>query len=120
VSESTDVRMARMEEQLKTILKSLEKAEKDRDKSADRLEAEAEVTTKGLNEINNQYRSLDARLAKLENKVNDNQPTIEEFITIKHQVKGASKLGTFIYGAIGVVVGFLLALKTEIFSLFIK
>lgn len=86
MSETLEVQMVRLQEQLKAVITSLSE---DRDS---RKESDKQLTSIAISTAN-----LDRRLEVVEKQLAKDAPTIEEFITIKHQVKGAGMLGRWLW-----------------------
>ena len=87
-NESTEVQLARLQEQMKIVLEELHSAK-------DGRKAQYEQ----MSEISN-------RLQKVESSLANQAPTIEEFITIKHKVVGAGLMGKWIWLAAGGLITF--------------
>lgn len=64
-----------------------------------------------INDIGNRLKNVEDSLAK-------NEPTIEEFITIKHKVVGAGIFGKWVWAGAGAIIGVLAAARREIFAWF--
>lgn len=105
--ESTSVLLARLEERLVMLAKSHEKEER----SKDRLEST-------LSGIRDSVRQMEGRLKSVEDSLAKSEPTIEEFITIKHKVVGAGIFGKWIWAGAGAIIGILAAARREIFAWF--
>ena len=73
--ESTSVLLARLEERLETLFKNQEKEERSKEK--------LEQTLSGLRDS---VQQMEGRLKSVEDSLAKSEPTIEEFITIKHKV----------------------------------
>ena len=52
---------------------------------------------------------MDNRLKNVEDNLAKNEPTIEEFITIKHKVVGAGIFGKWVWAGAGAIIGVLAA-----------
>ena len=107
MSESAEVLLARLEERLRTLFENQERENKAR-----------EQLDKSLSELKASITKMDARLEKLEDSMAKSEPTIEEFITIKHKVVGAGILGKWVWAGAGVIIGILAAARREIFAWF--
>lgn len=102
MSEPIEVRVARLEENVGFLVAEAKEAK------------EARKNQYGRNEDNNlTLVQLATSVKSLEEKFAGQAPTIEEFITIKHKVVGAGKLGQVVWaigsaliGAIGGVIAF--------------
>lgn len=107
MSESSDILLARLEERLRTLFENHEKDARSRDK--------LEHTINGLKES---ITIMDNRLKNVEESLAKNEPTIEEFITIKHKVVGAGLFGKWVWLGAGAIIGLLAAARREIFAWF--
>ncbi|AWY03368.1 tail length tape-measure protein [Escherichia phage phi G17] len=61
---------------------------------------------------------LSTRLKRVEESITKSEPTIEEFITIKHKVVGAGIFGKWVWAGAGAIIGVLAAARREIFAWF--
>ncbi len=105
MSESVEVRVARLEENLRFLVDEAK---------------EARINRKG------QYESIEAlkaslavmagEVTKVRTKLDGQTPTIEEFITIKHKVVGAGKLGKWVWVSLGGIITFLFSSREAIIS----
>lgn len=86
--------MARMQEQLKFLVDHTEKAEVSRKKQYEKSEEQSQK----LEEMN-------GRLKVVENALKDAEPTLAEFIVIKHQIKGAGIAGRWLWAIGGFLIG---------------
>lgn len=93
MTESVEVRVARVEENMKFLVKDAEQASLSRKSQYAVIEA-----------IQSSVSNMVTTMASLEEKLDGQAPTIEEFITIKHKVVGAGRLGKWLW----IVGGFLL------------
>ena len=82
MNESGELLLVRLEERLKTLFENQTRDRQDREKLEETL---AELRD-SINDIGNRLKNVEDSLAK-------NEPTIEEFITIKHKVVGAGIFG---------------------------
>ena len=57
-------------------------------------------------------------LARLEDSLAKSEPTIEEFITIKHKVAGTGIFGKWVRAGAGAIIGVLAAARRERFAWF--
>ena len=71
-----------------------------------------------LSELKDSINNMDNRLKNVENSLAKSEPTIEEFITIKHKVVGAGIFGKWVWAAAGAIIGVLAAARREIFAWF--
>lgn len=107
MSDATEVMLARLDERFRTLFENQERERKDRDK----LEASLASLKESVTDISNRLKTVEDSLAK-------NEPTIEEFITIKHKVVGAGIFGKWVWAAAGAIIGILAATRREIFAWF--
>lgn len=84
--EPNEVKIARMEERLNTVLVELQQARDGRKQQYDTLES-----------IGRSLLLIDNRVQSVEKRLSEAGPTIDEFITIKHKVVGAGVLGKWIW-----------------------
>lgn len=92
--ESVEVQLARVDERLAMVLAELKDAKDSRKGQYESIE--------GLRAT---FASLDKRVENVESKLASAQPTIEEFITIKHKVQGAGAFGKWLWAALGIIIG---------------
>lgn len=92
---------------MKTMFENQTRDRQDRDK--------LEVT---LSELKDSVNNMSNRLKNVEDNLAKNEPTIEEFITIKHKVVGAGIFGKWVWAAAGAIIGILAAARREIFAWF--
>lgn len=71
-----------------------------------------------LSELRDSINDIGNRLKNVEDSLAKNEPTIEEFITIKHKVVGAGIFGKWIWAGAGAIIGVLAAARREIFAWF--
>lgn len=57
-------------------------------------------------------------LARLEDSLAKSEPSIEEFITIKHKIAGAGIFGKWVWAGAGAIIGVLATARRERFSWF--
>lgn len=92
---------------MKTLFDNQARDRQDREKLEETL---AELRD-SINDIGNRLKNVEDSLAK-------NEPTIEEFITIKHKVVGAGIFGKWAWAGAGAIIGVLAAARREIFAWF--
>lgn len=92
---------------MKTLFENQTRERQDREK----LEETLVELRDSINDIGNRLKNVEDSLAK-------NEPTIEEFITIKHKVVGAGIFGKWVWAGAGVIIGVLAAARREIFAWF--
>ena len=71
-----------------------------------------------LVELRDSINDIGSRLKNVEDSLAKNEPTIEEFITIKHKVVGAGIFGKWVWAGAGAIIGMLAAARREIFAWF--
>lgn len=106
-NESSEVLLARLEERLKTLFENQEKENRSREQMSQTLYA-----------LRDSLKGMDSRLKNVEESLAKTEPTIEEFITIKHKVVGAGIFGKWVWAGAGAVLGLVAALRKEIFAWF--
>ncbi|WP_241362633.1 hypothetical protein [Escherichia coli] len=107
MNESGELLLVRLEERLKTLFENQTRDRQDREK----LEETLGELRDSINDIGNRLKNVEDSLAKIE-------PTIEEFITIKHKVVGAGIFGKWVWAGAGAIIGVLAAARREIFAWF--
>lgn len=95
-TESIEVQVARMDERYTHILRELTEA-----KEARKVQYEV------MEELAKTVALLKAQLQVVEASLQQQAPTIEEFITIKHKVVGAGVMGKWVWACGGVLITFL-------------
>lgn len=86
MSESLEVRVARLEENMKFLVKDAEQASLARKSQYTAIEA-----------IQSTVSNMASTMTSMKDKLDGQAPTIEEFITIKHKVVGAGRLGKWLW-----------------------
>lgn len=107
MNQSGELLLARLEERLKTLSENQSQDKRDREK-----------LDETLSELKDSINNMGNRLKNVEDSLAKNEPTIEEFITIKHKVVGAGIFGKWIWAAAGAIIGVLAAARKEIFTWF--
>ena len=92
---------------MKTLFDNQARDRQDREK----LEETLVELRDSINDIGNRLKNVEDSLAK-------NEPTIEEFTTIKHKVVGAGIFGKWVWAGAGAIIGVLAAARREIFAWF--
>lgn len=105
--DTSDVLLGRLEERLQILINNREKDENNQEK--------LENTLHGLLLS---VQQMEGRLKSVEDSLAKSEPTIEEFITIKHKVVGAGIFGKWIWAGAGAIIGILAAARREIFAWF--
>lgn len=103
MSETVEVRVARLEEQLKFLVEDAREAKTSRGSQYESIEALSKVVTLMATEVSD-----------VKGKLAGQAPTIEEFITIKHKVVGAGKLGKWVWVTLGGLITFLFSSREAI------
>lgn len=106
-TDTSDILLGRLEERLQILVKNHEKDERNQEK--------LEQT---LTELMLSLQKMEGRLKNVEDSFAKSEPTIEEFITIKHKVAGAGVFGKWVWAAAGAIIGILAAARREIFAWF--
>lgn len=104
--ESIAVQLARVDEQLKMVLVELKDSKESRGKQYDAIDA-----------LRISLNAIGTRVENVETKLASAQPTIEEFITIKHKVVGAGQLGRWIWLAGAFLLGATAASRSAVIHL---
>lgn len=105
--EPDNVTLARLEERLRTIFENQTREAKARENMEESIES-----------LKDSVKDFDNRLQRVEESITKSEPTIEEFITIKHKVVGAGVFGKWVWMGAGAIIGVLAAARREIFSWF--
>lgn len=72
----------------------------------DKAESNRKALYEKVEEVAKDVQAVNLRLTAAELAITENEPTIREFITIKHKVQGAGTLGKWLWGIGGVILGF--------------
>lgn len=94
MTELVEVRVARLEEQIKFLVDEAKEAKTNRKGQYEAIEAIGRSVTMMATEVND-----------VKGKLAGQAPTIEEFITIKHKVVGAGKLGKWVWVVGAFIIG---------------
>lgn len=94
MNESLEVRVVRLEEQLKFLVEDAKEAGKSRKGQYESMESLRQAMVKMAGEV-----------TEVKTKLAGQAPTIEEFITIKHKVVGAGKVGKWLWAAGAFLIG---------------
>lgn len=97
--------MARLQEQMKTILTRLDEAKE-----------ESKGQKRWMREMSNTLSDVDRRLGGVEENFARASPTIDEFMVIKHKVVGAGLLGRWLWTGLGALLTFLYTIRETVFS----
>jgi len=106
-NESVEVQLARLDERWIRIQEDMELSRNSRKAQYEAMEA----LDKLVNQVLTRVTSLEAQFAK-------NEPTIEEFITIKHKVTGAGWLGKLLWAGGAGLLGLIASFREEMVHLF--
>lgn len=107
--ESVEVRVARLEEKMQFLVNEAVEA-----KAARKAQYEATEKNGRAVEI------MASEVSDVKTKLAGQAPTIEEFITIKHKVVGAGKLGKWLWAAGGVLIGIVYGAREQVAALLTK
>lgn len=107
MTDPIEVMLARLDERFRTLFEN--------QKSEREYRANLE---KSISDLRNSVADMGNRLKNVEDSLAKNEPTIEEFITIKHKVVGAGVFGKWVWTGAGIIIGVLAATRREIFSWF--
>lgn len=107
--ESIPVQLARVDERLKIIVEKLVDAHDD-----------GLSIKEWQGKVNGFLSSIESRIQNVEKTLANTEPTIQEFITIKHKVAGAGILGRYLWVGLGAVIGFVFSVRESIFSFLAK
>lgn len=107
MTDPIEVMLARLDERFRTLFEN--------QKSEREYRANLE---KSISDLRNSVADMGNRLKNVEDSLAKNEPTIEEFITIKHKVVGAGIFGKWVWTGAGIIIGVLAATRREIFSWF--
>lgn len=105
MSESVEVRVARLEENLRFLVDEAKEARINRKGQYESIEA-----------LKASLAAMAGEVTKVRTKLDGQTPTIEEFITIKHKVVGAGKLGKWVWVSLGGIITFLFSSREAIIS----
>lgn len=106
-NEPDNVTLARLEERLRNIFENQTRESREREKMEE-----------SIKKLSESMGDLSIRLKRVEESITKSEPTIEEFITIKHKVAGAGIFGKWVWAGAGAIIGVLAAARREIFSWF--
>lgn len=105
--ESMEIQLARLDERMKMMLDRME----DNQKSHSYTREWMKKTDITLHDIN-------ARTFNVENTLAKAAPTIDEFVEIKHKVIGAGMAGRWVWGTLGIVLGFIISTREHFVKFF--
>jgi len=104
--ESNEVKLARLEERMSSLLVVMEVLNSSNQKQLAKLD-----------EMNISILTLNNRVEKVENNLALASPTLQEFIATKNKVMGAGTLGKYVWMAIGVILSIVISFKETLHSL---
>lgn len=103
--DSPEVKIARMEERLTTVLRELEQARDGRKQQYEMIEKIGIMMTQ-----------LESRVAGVEKSLASNAPTIQEFVDIKMKVQGAGIAGKWAWAIGASIVTFLFSIRETLIT----
>lgn len=103
MSETVEVRLARLEAKFEFMFEDAKEAKVSRKAQYDAIE-----------KLNTTLTAMAGEVTDVKGKLAGQAPTIEEFITIKHKVVGAGKLGGWLWTAGAFLIGLLAASRESI------
>lgn len=106
---SQEVQLALLGQQMEQMSKAMERMENHQATVAERMTEYAS----GQDKMNQKMTVIEAQLAS-------NQPTIQEFVTIKHKVQGAGAAGKWIWAAAAGILTFIATNRNNIIDFFQK
>lgn len=108
-NESAEIQLARLDERWQSVLHEMELSRTSRKANYDSIE-----------NINLAIQEVKSRVTSIEKQVASAQPTIEEFITIKHKVVGAGQIGKWLWAIVAFLLGAVATSRESIFHFFSK
>lgn len=106
-NESVEVQLARIDERWQSVVHELELSRNTRKTHYDSIEA-----------INLALQDMRSRVMSIEKQVATAQPTIEEFITIKHKVVGAGQIGKWLWISGAFLLGLVASSREAVLNFF--
>lgn len=103
--ESIEIQLARLQEQLKTVIRSIDDNKKLYKDTGDKID-----------KIENQLFDLGVRVSRLEDQLMKHSPTIEMIVSMQQQAKGIAKISKVLYVTGGIVIGTVLSFRSEILA----
>ena len=94
MTESVEVGLARMQEQMKSLLDDMAEAKQSRKEQYKRID-----------EIGRDVTSVNHRLQIVETQLASSTPTIAEFVVMKNKIQGAGALGRWLWAFGGFLIG---------------
>lgn len=104
-NENPEVKIARMEERINTILSEIQQARDGRKAQYETLE-----------EIIRQLIQVDHRISGVEQRLSSAQPTLDEFVDIKLKVQGAGIAGKWLWAVGSCVLTAAVTMRETIFA----
>lgn len=103
--ESTDARLARIDERVNAVLEELKRAGDGRKQQYTKIE-----------ELGRSILKVENRVESVEKTLSVATPAIDEFMIIKHKVVGAGIVGRWLWGIGGTLLGIAFAMRETILS----
>lgn len=104
--ESVEAHMARQDERWKFVQEEMQEAKLSRKQQYEQME-----------KMQTAFQLLSAKVSSVEDSLAKANPTIEEFITIKHKVSGAGAAGKWVWAIVAATLTFLAASRENIKAL---
>lgn len=105
MSESVEVRLARLEERFEFLVDEAKEAKLSRKGQYEAIETMGKTIL-----------SISSQVNDVKSKLDGQAPTIEEFITIKHKVVGAGKMGKWLWTAGAFLIGIVFSSREQIIA----
>lgn len=106
--ESIEVQMARIQEQMKSLISELERSNRGR-----------EHTDSQIDKLSESMSKLHIRMEKVEEQLTSNAPVIQEFITIKQKVTGAGVAGKWVWAGCATAITLIATFREQIRAYFL-
>lgn len=107
MSESTDIKLARMDERLKSILERLEDDKNDRSQTSRRITG-----------IEHTLLDMNARLKNVEENLERTNPAIDQLLVLRNRLAGMGFMGRCLWGVFIFLAGIMFASKEFFIQLF--
>lgn len=104
MAESAEVQVARLDERLLSIIKSM-------GESQEGYKAQQEL----IKNIANALTVIGHRVESVEHSLAKASPTLDEFIIIKHKIQGAGIVGKWLWVSLGFLVGTVYSMRETLF-----
>lgn len=89
-------------------------------KAMERMENHQATVAERMTEYATGQQTMNQKMTMIEAQLASNQPTIQEFVTIKHKVQGAGAAGKWIWAAAAAALTFIAAHRNNIVDFFTK